>query len=92
MCFYFWLFILTAHSAATESDADGDSSGEFLTMEHFVAYIGIIRCLLGNEFIFEADVVDLPNPSDRHWINQHIKPHRPGIYVYGCVRTHICIS
>ncbi|KAL9920131.1 inositol phosphate kinase 1 isoform 2-T5 [Glossina fuscipes fuscipes] len=66
-----------AHSATTESDVDGDSSGEFLTMEHFVAYIGIIRCLLGNEFIYEADAVDLPNPSARHWINQHIKLHRP---------------
>ncbi|XP_019890773.1 inositol-pentakisphosphate 2-kinase isoform X2 [Musca domestica] len=48
-----------------------------LTMDHYVAYIGIIRCLLGNEFVFEADIVAVPNPNDRDWINEHIRPHRP---------------
>ncbi|XP_061396301.1 inositol-pentakisphosphate 2-kinase [Musca vetustissima] len=48
-----------------------------LTMDHYVAYIGIIRCLLGNEFVFEADIVAVPNPNDRDWINEHIRPYRP---------------
>ncbi|XP_075168341.1 inositol phosphate kinase 1 [Haematobia irritans] len=48
-----------------------------LTMDHYVAYIGIIRCLLGNDFVFEADIVALPNPNDSQWINEHIKPFRP---------------
>uniref|UniRef100_A0A1I8Q5N4 inositol-pentakisphosphate 2-kinase n=1 Tax=Stomoxys calcitrans TaxID=35570 RepID=A0A1I8Q5N4_STOCA len=48
-----------------------------LTMDHYVAYIGIIRCLLGNEFVFEADIVAVPNPNDREWINEHIRPFRP---------------
>lgn len=52
-----------------------------LTMDHYVAYIGIIRCLLGNEFVFEADIVAVPNPNDRDWINEHIRPHRPGMYL-----------
>ena len=49
-------------------------------MDHYVAYISIIRCLVGNEFVFEADIVAVPNPNDRHWINEHIKPYRPGMY------------
>ncbi|XP_037805375.1 inositol-pentakisphosphate 2-kinase [Lucilia sericata] len=64
--------ISTTGQQQNKNDAVG-----ILTMDHYVAYISIIRCLVGNEFVFEADIVAVPNPIDRHWINEHIKPYRP---------------
>lgn len=63
-----------------------------LTMDHYVVYISIIRCLVGNEFVFEADIVAVPNPNDRQWINEHIKPYRPGMYIYiQYIRVNVCM-
>lgn len=49
-----------------------------LTMPDFMAYIGIMRRLLGNEFVCGADIVAIPKEDDRFWINEHIRAHRPG--------------
>ncbi|XP_032291825.1 inositol-pentakisphosphate 2-kinase isoform X2 [Drosophila virilis] len=48
-----------------------------LTMPDFMAYIEIMRRLLGNEFVCAADIVAIPKESDRFWINEHIRAHRP---------------
>ncbi|XP_017025128.1 inositol-pentakisphosphate 2-kinase isoform X1 [Drosophila kikkawai] len=48
-----------------------------LTMPDFMAYIGIMRRLLGNEFVCGADIVAIPKEDDRFWINEHIRAHRP---------------
>ncbi|BFG06085.1 inositol-pentakisphosphate 2-kinase [Drosophila madeirensis] len=48
-----------------------------LTMPDFMAYIGIMRRLLGNEFVCGADIVAIPKEDDRCWINEHIRAHRP---------------
>ncbi|XP_068144213.1 LOW QUALITY PROTEIN: inositol-pentakisphosphate 2-kinase [Drosophila tropicalis] len=48
-----------------------------LTMPDFMAYIEIMRRLLGNEFVCEADIVAIPKEDDRFWINEHIRHHRP---------------
>ncbi|XP_064547035.1 inositol-pentakisphosphate 2-kinase isoform X2 [Drosophila montana] len=48
-----------------------------LTMPDFMAYIEIMRRLLGNEFVCAADIVAIPKESDRFWINEHIRDHRP---------------
>ncbi|XP_065366999.1 inositol-pentakisphosphate 2-kinase [Calliphora vicina] len=64
--------ISTTGQQQNKNDAVG-----ILTMDHYVAYISIIRCLVGNEFVFETDIVAVPNPNDRHWINENIKPYRP---------------
>ncbi|XP_051860146.1 inositol-pentakisphosphate 2-kinase isoform X1 [Drosophila albomicans] len=48
-----------------------------LTMPDFMAYIEIMRRLLGNEFVCEPDIVAIPKQSDRFWINEHIRAHRP---------------
>lgn len=49
-----------------------------LTMPDFMAYIGIMRRLLGNEFVCGADIVAIPKEDDRFWINEHIRDQRPG--------------
>ncbi|XP_032306535.1 inositol-pentakisphosphate 2-kinase isoform X3 [Drosophila ananassae] len=48
-----------------------------LTMPDFMAYIGIMRRLLGNEFVCGADIVAIPKEDDRFWINEQIRAHRP---------------
>ncbi|XP_043641941.1 inositol-pentakisphosphate 2-kinase isoform X2 [Drosophila teissieri] len=48
-----------------------------LTMPDFMAYIGIMRRLLGNEFVCGADIVAIPKEDDRFWINEHIRDQRP---------------
>ncbi|XP_017051743.1 inositol-pentakisphosphate 2-kinase isoform X2 [Drosophila ficusphila] len=48
-----------------------------LTMPDFMAYIGIMRRLLGNEFVCGADIVAIPKEDDRFWINEHIRAQRP---------------
>ncbi|XP_017149122.1 inositol-pentakisphosphate 2-kinase isoform X1 [Drosophila miranda] len=48
-----------------------------LTMPDFMAYIGIMCRLLGNEFVCGADIVAIPKEDDRFWINEHIRAHRP---------------
>ncbi|XP_039481446.1 inositol-pentakisphosphate 2-kinase isoform X3 [Drosophila santomea] len=48
-----------------------------LTMPDFMAYIGIMRRLLGNEFVCGADIVAIPKEGDRFWINEHIRDQRP---------------
>ncbi|EDW02458.1 GH22003 [Drosophila grimshawi] len=48
-----------------------------LTMPDFMAYIEIMRRLLGNEFVCTADIVAIPKESDIFWINEHIRAHRP---------------
>ncbi|ALC41528.1 Ipk1, partial [Drosophila busckii] len=58
--------------AAAASAKAGD-----LTMPDFMAYIEIMRRLLGNEFVCTADIVAIPKESDRFWINEHIRAHRP---------------
>ncbi|XP_037941911.1 inositol-pentakisphosphate 2-kinase [Teleopsis dalmanni] len=50
---------------------------ENLTMKEFVDFIEIIRRLLGNEFIFEAEVIQIPKEADRKWINEHVRAARP---------------
>lgn len=52
-----------------------------LTMPDFMAYIEIMRRLLGNEFVCAADIVAIPKESDRFWINEHIRAHRPGEFI-----------
>jgi len=42
-------------------------------MPDFMAYIGIMRRLLGNEFVCGADIVAIPKEDDRFWINEHIR-------------------
>ncbi|KAH8254137.1 hypothetical protein KR032_008648 [Drosophila birchii] len=59
-------------SAGAEPEKAGD-----LTMPDFMAYIGIMRRLLGNEFVCGADIVAIPKEDDRFWINEHIRAHRP---------------
>lgn len=54
-----------------------------LTMPDFMAYIEIMRRLLGNEFVCAADIVAIPKESDRCWINEHIRQHRPGEFISG---------
>ncbi|XP_073848649.1 inositol phosphate kinase 1 [Musca autumnalis] len=68
---------VTTAGQCLQQQAHGANAVGILTMDHYVAYIGIIRCLLGNEFVFEADIVAVPNPNDRDWINEHIRPYRP---------------
>ncbi|KAM7344377.1 inositol phosphate kinase 1 isoform 2-T9 [Cochliomyia hominivorax] len=63
--------------STTGQQQNNSNAVGILTMDHYVAYISIIRCLVGNEFVFEADIVAVPNPNDRQWINEHIKPYRP---------------
>ncbi|KAI8037071.1 hypothetical protein M5D96_010390 [Drosophila gunungcola] len=65
-------------------EGQGDSSGGAgaekagdLTMPDFMAYIGIMRRLLGNEFVCGADIVAIPKEDDRLWINEHIRAQRP---------------
>ncbi|KAH8410991.1 hypothetical protein KR222_004917 [Zaprionus bogoriensis] len=53
------------------------ASAGALTMPDFMAYIEIMRRLLGNEFVCEADIVAIPKEGDRFWINEHIRAHRP---------------
>ncbi|KAH8279424.1 hypothetical protein KR026_009536 [Drosophila bipectinata] len=48
-----------------------------LTMPDSMAYIGIMRRLLGNEFVCGADIVAIPKEDDRFWINEQIRAHRP---------------
>ncbi|KAL7735344.1 hypothetical protein ACLKA6_015732 [Drosophila palustris] len=48
-----------------------------LTMPDFMAYMEIMRRLLGNEFVCEPDIVAIPKESDRFWINEHIRDQRP---------------
>lgn len=52
-------------------------------MPDFMAYIEIMRRLLGNEFVCAADIVAIPKESDRCWINEHIRRHRPGELISG---------
>jgi len=50
-------------------------------MPDFMAYIEIMRRLLGNEFVCEPDIVAIPKESDRFWINEHIRAHRPSEFI-----------
>lgn len=68
--FIFFLYIFLAASSTSPAGA--------LTMPDFMAYIEIMRRLLGNEFVCAADIVAIPKEADRYWINEHIRPHRPG--------------
>lgn len=87
MSFAFFLsFLLAEHSkfcdhVACAGDVGGhDAAAANLTMKDYVAYIAIIRSLLGTEFVYdEAVIVSVPKPNDRFWINEHIKPFRPGM-------------
>lgn len=66
-------FVLRPSSACLGPPSAGD-----LTMPDFMAYIGIMRRLLGNEFVCGADIVAIPKEDDRFWINEQIRAHRPG--------------
>ncbi|XP_032585817.1 inositol-pentakisphosphate 2-kinase isoform X2 [Drosophila mojavensis] len=63
-------------SVSDPSEASSSKAGA-LTMPDFMAYIEIMRRLLGNEFVCAADIVAIPKESDRCWINEHIRQHRP---------------
>ncbi|KAH8372785.1 hypothetical protein KR009_004999 [Drosophila setifemur] len=60
----------------SSAGAGGKKAGD-LTMPDFMAYIGIMRRLLGNEFVCGADIVAIPKEDDRFWINEHIRAQRP---------------
>ncbi|XP_020806845.1 inositol-pentakisphosphate 2-kinase isoform X1 [Drosophila serrata] len=60
----------------SSAGAGPENAGD-LTMPDFMAYIGIMRRLLGNEFVCGADIVAIPKEDDRFWINEHIRAHRP---------------
>ncbi|KAH8290732.1 hypothetical protein KR054_005503 [Drosophila jambulina] len=60
----------------SSAGAGPEKAGD-LTMPDFMAYIGIMRRLLGNEFVCGADIVAIPKEDDRFWINEHIRAHRP---------------
>ncbi|XP_037716483.1 inositol-pentakisphosphate 2-kinase isoform X3 [Drosophila subpulchrella] len=60
----------------SSADAGAEKAGD-LTMPDFMAYIGIMRRLLGNEFVCGADIVAIPKEDDRFWINEHIRDQRP---------------
>lgn len=62
--------------------APAPSPAGVLTMPDFMAYIEIMRRLLGNEFVCEADIVAIPKEGDRFWINEHIRAHRPGEFIF----------
>ena len=49
-----------------------------LTMEDFVAYIDVIRKLLGSEYVFEAEIVRITAEKDIRWINERSRAERPG--------------
>lgn len=59
------------------SKRDATENAGDLTMPDFMAYIGIMRRLLGNEFVCGADIVAIPKEDDRFWINEHIRDQRP---------------
>ncbi|XP_032570987.1 inositol-pentakisphosphate 2-kinase isoform X8 [Drosophila sechellia] len=59
------------------SERAGTEKAGDLTMPDFMAYIGIMRRLLGNEFVCGADIVAIPKEDDRFWINEHIRDQRP---------------
>ncbi|XP_017073206.2 LOW QUALITY PROTEIN: inositol-pentakisphosphate 2-kinase [Drosophila eugracilis] len=60
----------------SSAEAGNEKAGD-LTMPDFMAYIGIMRRLLGNEFVCGADIVAIPKEDDRFWINEHIRAQRP---------------
>lgn len=49
-----------------------------LTMEDFVAYIEVIRNILGTEYVFETEIVRIAKAEDIRWINERIRADRPG--------------
>ncbi|XP_036330500.1 inositol-pentakisphosphate 2-kinase [Rhagoletis pomonella] len=59
------------------SDSAVNQNAKDLTMEEFVAYIEVIRNLLGNEYIFETEIVRIAKEEDKRWINEQIRPDRP---------------
>jgi len=65
-------------SPPSPSPPPSQSPAGDLTMPDFMAYIGIMRRLLGNEFVCGADIVAIPKEDDRFWINEHIRDQRPG--------------
>lgn len=73
--FISFIFFLISFLAPSPSPAG------VLTMPDFMAYIEIMRRLLGNEFVCEADIVAIPKEGDRFWINEHIRAHRPGEFI-----------
>ncbi|XP_044249217.1 inositol-pentakisphosphate 2-kinase isoform X1 [Drosophila takahashii] len=66
-----------AASAGPSPPSPSQSLAGDLTMPDFMAYIGIMRRLLGNEFVCGADIVAIPKEDDRFWINEHIRAQRP---------------
>ncbi|KAH8358154.1 hypothetical protein KR084_005797 [Drosophila pseudotakahashii] len=64
-------------SPPSPSPSPSQSPAGDLTMPDFMAYIGIMRRLLGNEFVCGADIVAIPKEDDRFWINEHIRAQRP---------------
>ncbi|XP_067631383.1 inositol-pentakisphosphate 2-kinase isoform X3 [Eurosta solidaginis] len=59
------------------SDPAVNQNAKDLTMEDFVAYIEVIRKLLGNEYVFEPAIVRLHKDEDIRWINERIQKDRP---------------
>ncbi|XP_049309026.1 inositol-pentakisphosphate 2-kinase isoform X2 [Bactrocera dorsalis] len=59
------------------SDPAVNQNAKDLTMEDFVAYIEVIRKLLGSEFVFETEIVRITAEKDIRWINERIRKDRP---------------
>nr|XP_036223269.1 inositol-pentakisphosphate 2-kinase isoform X2 [Bactrocera oleae]XP_036223270.1 inositol-pentakisphosphate 2-kinase isoform X2 [Bactrocera oleae] len=59
------------------SDPAVNQNAKDLTMEDFVAYIDVIRKLLGSEYVFEAEIVRITAEKDIRWINERIRAERP---------------
>ncbi|XP_050325393.1 inositol-pentakisphosphate 2-kinase [Bactrocera neohumeralis] len=59
------------------SDPAVNQNAKDLTMEDFVAYIEVIRKLLGSEFVFETEIVRITAEKDIRWINERIRADRP---------------
>ncbi|XP_028902188.1 inositol-pentakisphosphate 2-kinase isoform X1 [Zeugodacus cucurbitae] len=59
------------------SDPAVNQNAKDLTMEDFVAYIEVIRQLLGSEYVFEAEIVRITKEKDIRWINERIRADRP---------------
>ncbi|XP_043947896.1 inositol-pentakisphosphate 2-kinase isoform X2 [Drosophila biarmipes] len=76
LCCPVLLLILLDHPPSQYPPPSQSPAGD-LTMPDFMAYIGIMRRLLGNEFVCGADIVAIPKEDDRFWINEHIRDQRP---------------
>ncbi|XP_054739516.1 inositol-pentakisphosphate 2-kinase isoform X1 [Anastrepha obliqua] len=59
------------------SDPAVNQNAKDLTMEDFVAYIEVIRNLLGSEYVCETEIVRIAKEEDIRWINEQIRAERP---------------